>query len=327
MTKPPPFPTIDELRPAIEQVLNVILASGQALKSHRETLISGAIYAPHLLDGHRFKLLEAGFDYPSSIYYFQPTQADFEALVARQQAIVDKPPKDIFDPIRLPGLKGALLVGAPAEFGKQIHAWRKQDPDGTVFDSMTQHLVGRSLTKSGLLRQLYFRDSIELDVVTGEPGENEVHVGPFDLDEACDECGTPLFAVVAGETTGRLAFLSNLGPTIVIPLCPTCVAEHRSTTTSVDLPMPMNKAFDPATKRLVLGLTLPTFGGWHRYTCHLGGFPRWQQDPEYPKCPDCSKTMRFLLQVRGYSLDWGYCHPMCFVCDKCRTLKTVMQTD
>jgi hypothetical protein len=218
-------------------------------------------------------------------------------------------------------------MGATPAFGQQILRWREQTVDSGWFDASGQHEAARSLTKQGNLRELFYRPSIELDVMKDDPLPDEQHVGPFDLDECCSRCSTPLFAVVAAETTGRLAFLSHLGPTIVVPLCPTCVYEHRSTSARIDYAMPERTTPDPSAARLVLGFSLPLFGGWRRRTSHVGGFPRWEQYPEFPKCPDCRRAMRFLMKVNGHSLGWGYHDPMCFVCDKCRTFSTVVQTD
>lgn len=34
----------------------------------------------------------------------------------------------------------------------------------------------------------------------------------------------------------------------------------------------------------------------------LGGLPMWLQDPEYPRCPDCAKPMRFLAQFDNLAM-------------------------
>ena len=53
----------------------------------------------------------------------------------------------------------------------------------------------------------------------------------------------------------------------------------------------------------------------------LGGFPSWLQDPEYPKCPSCLKTMLFIAQIcmDDYVDELFYA----FLCeDGCRTAVT-----
>ena len=43
----------------------------------------------------------------------------------------------------------------------------------------------------------------------------------------------------------------------------------------------------------------------------LGGEPTWIQNPEYPRCPGCADTMRFVLQLdslhftTGLTWEWG----------------------
>jgi hypothetical protein len=47
--------------------------------------------------------------------------------------------------------------------------------------------------------------------------------------------------------------------------------------------------------RLVLGKKRKT--PYVNNGSHLGGYPAWVQSPEYPQCPSCQQTMRFIGQL------------------------------
>jgi len=53
---------------------------------------------------------------------------------------------------------------------------------------------------------------------------------------------------------------------------------------------------DPFDVRLVRLASTPSGRKWDNVT-RLGGFPNWEQEPEFLSCPECSRTMPFLLQV------------------------------
>lgn len=53
---------------------------------------------------------------------------------------------------------------------------------------------------------------------------------------------------------------------------------------------------------------------------HLGGYPCWLQDPEYPTCPVCLKTMIFVAQVHTGDFNWSDDIYYAFLCENaCRT--------
>jgi hypothetical protein len=33
--------------------------------------------------------------------------------------------------------------------------------------------------------------------------------------------------------------------------------------------------------------------------CKIGGYPAWTQDPDWPDCPRCQRTMQHLLALQG----------------------------
>ena len=61
----------------------------------------------------------------------------------------------------------------------------------------------------------------------------------------------------------------------------------------------------------------------------VGGFPAWEQSPEYPACPGCGKTMLFVAQIDSGD-NMGHCFwgdGMCYVfwCNDCATATTLYQ--
>lgn len=64
----------------------------------------------------------------------------------------------------------------------------------------------------------------------------------------------------------------------------------------------------------------------------LGGEPTWIQSPDFPHCPDCGRTMRFLLQLDSFDLAsgpewlWGSGGVLyTFWCDGCAVSATLWQ--
>jgi hypothetical protein len=64
----------------------------------------------------------------------------------------------------------------------------------------------------------------------------------------------------------------------------------------------------------------------------VGGEPTWIQSPDYPACPDCQRTMRFLLQFDSLEIEggpwwlWGSGGIMyAFWCDACSLTGTLWQ--
>lgn len=93
------------------------------------------------------------------------------------------------------------------------------------------------------------------------------------------------------------------------------------------LPIPLDRGSvrprvpsEPLVETTVRLATTPTRWQWQDWGLsnsrenlfRLGGHPTWIQGPEYPRCPDCARTMEFLLQLDsdlplqdGAPLYWG----------------------
>ena len=60
----------------------------------------------------------------------------------------------------------------------------------------------------------------------------------------------------------------------------------------------------------------------------LGGYPNWQQLPEYPACPECGNLMLHYAQVYCSEVTWcGGGTFYCFFCDDCRISAVHYQCD
>jgi hypothetical protein len=57
----------------------------------------------------------------------------------------------------------------------------------------------------------------------------------------------------------------------------------------------------------------------------LGGLPSWVQDSAFPKCPDCSGTMKFIAQVDNGQFPYHEGVYYAFLCASCRVTATTYQ--
>jgi hypothetical protein len=57
----------------------------------------------------------------------------------------------------------------------------------------------------------------------------------------------------------------------------------------------------------------------------IGGLPAWVQDSAFPKCPDCSGTMKFVAQVDNGQFPYHEGVYYAFLCASCRVTATTYQ--
>jgi hypothetical protein len=240
----------------------------------------------------------------------------------------------------------AMLAGGGSAVGVEaLRRWNNQPPDWAPelgcplgdFPTYGDWEFG----PNGELRPL--ASSIARELVPAESAS----VSGGSVDGRCPWCDRPLYrmldasvvdglpAEVAGPDAGR----------VVIATCITCgifttifteydgvgscrwAPENQRPDHLTD----RGQAWDlPTTNGLVAGSSRPTaFGGdaWSRGGSTLGGAPDWIQDPEYPSCPRCGRTMPFIAMITGDDL-WGEvaegCHYM-FLDSTCRLGATVYQ--
>jgi hypothetical protein len=71
---------------------------------------------------------------------------------------------------------------------------------------------------------------------------------------------------------------------------------------------------------------METAEGGIRSQSQIGGLPTWQQDPEYPSCPDCAQRMPFLGQIdMNEVIKYGEGLYYAFYCGNCQVSATIYQ--
>lgn len=164
--------------------------------------------------------------------------------------------------------------------------------------------------------------------------------------EPCKWCQHPLKALFEIDLSSPdMKFLHCKGQKISIGFCERCTL-HTKIFTSIDLngnfkwyeknerpEFPDYFDLDeeivsiPANE-LTLGSKKEVHGGPSSFlpvflfdygSSRVGGYPTWAQDPEYPRCPDCSQHMQFIGQVdlKQYSTPIGDEIYYAFICQNC----------
>lgn len=165
--------------------------------------------------------------------------------------------------------------------------------------------------------------------------------------ETCGSCGHGLVVLLDLNLTDlRLAFLGIPGERLRVATCDGCCIYSDTYFTEIDLNGSIawssrNKeqgAEPPSSEPFYLGaarnlvLDSAPRGPLRSLACceggsQLGGYPNWVQDAEYPACPQCGQTMRFIGQLvtadfRGEPAE-GI--TFCLVCPQYHTAATVYQ--
>ncbi len=203
--------------------------------------------------------------------------------------------------------------------------------------------AGWELAENGQRRDLIFHECWKLE--RGESGSNDGFVVISPREDSCPWCHATLTNLITfNPRAWKLEGLEAASDRIQVPTCEICTAfgtifgrfgESGSGWSGHNrkpnyLP-PDPSAFDrlpenrlhPTQPRGYLHAaewTLPT-----TYS-QLGGHPSWVQDAEYPPCPECAKSMKFIAQIshdeiveRTEGLYYA------FVCPDCRTTATSYQ--
>ncbi len=214
---------------------------------------------------------------------------------------------------------GDQVVQARFAMGKPF----KKGSHNLSFQSLMQN-AGWELTAQGQRRDLYYHSCFSL--ILNEQGNEEVS-SPVKTGRLCEErcrgCGRHLFALFDCDLRAPvLSFFSIHGSHLRMAMCPTCTMMGELVYIDVDwdgsvywsvdtgedpIEEPLEDLNDwedmPALRPavLVLGTSRPT--PYETYRAHtqeglsqFGGFPSWIQTPEYPLCPKCQQTMKFVGQ-------------------------------
>lgn len=210
--------------------------------------------------------------------------------------------------------------------------WQQTPPSWTPaygrmapFQIFTQY-AGWELSPDGQRRDLCHQSCYELVPIEQIPTDSAS--SPLNVfaptDERCHWCGRPLVALFDCDLRDkRLAFLDKEREWLRILACPNCSVQDSRIITDIDasgnahwskangeadqyLDRDLYGGYEdhmPTAKRhLVLGpprkTPYETIGlYWHTGLSQIGGYPEWVQYPEYPLCPDCQQTMKFVGQL------------------------------
>jgi hypothetical protein len=203
--------------------------------------------------------------------------------------------------------------------------------------------AGWELTDGGHKRQLYFDNCRMLNRgVSSAPEHFKAFVERTD---ACPWCGTKLTNLIEVTPSAFSPLAECGGGSIQVSTCEVCAmfvpiigrldrdghGEWASANTRPDyLPDDAATRVRCPQDRLSPGPARPPFYAADQFLptnfSQLGGHPTWIQDAEYPRCPDCRKTMLFLGQIDNHDL-WELAEGMyyAFICPNCRTTATNYQ--
>lgn len=253
------------------------------------------VYPGILRPFHR-RLVDAGFVWPPELYYGMD-----EDTAAHIVKLIDGRPEAA-------GRLLSVLVTTPtATAAAAVTRWQAVTPDWTAEFfwpvSRYPHIGGWELDNEGRIRRLTSPSAHALVPNDGTGISGGV------LNESCGWCGMALWRVLDIEG-------------IVAGTCIRCGC-YTTIFTDQDLggavrwavensrPQFLGRDDDtwelPDDVRLHVGAARPTsYSGtaWDAGGSTLGGLPDWIQDPEYPACPRCDKTMTYRGMITGPDL-WG----------------------
>lgn len=295
-----------------------------------------AAFVPGSLVDVQKRLVNIGVFYPGILYY-QASAAVRDQLLAR----VDDP-----------GANANHLLKSLAWIGddvvcRRFHEWRGVTPEWSkrlyMAPDRYAEEAGWTLTPEGTRRDLYFSTCYPIVSAGTANGELEIQQSRSD---ACRWCGQTLINLLGIDLTlPALAFLGLEGSRLIILSCVRC-SDYASIASDIDLrgnavwrkdnERPRFNGFDSdeweyqsfhwtlASPRRSPFEAHPNF--MYRGTSQIGGYPSWEQDSAFPKCPECRQSMTFIGQVAGSDLDDDMeGHTYAFVCAECRAASTVYQ--
>lgn len=181
----------------------------------------------------------------------------------------------------------------------------------------------------------------ERDVMTSPPVKTFAPSG-----SACPWCFQPLSHMIALDLEDlRLKFIPFAGPKLPVLTCHRCacygpffakvdsagealphpgMARPRylpDSTEQWDLPAWAGVTVSLAPRRAIHAVDW----GMELKSSQIGGLPCWVQNAEYPKCPDCARTMSFLAQLNDDDFPGHEGTHYAFLCAACRVTSTGYQ--
>jgi hypothetical protein len=235
---------------------------------------------------------------------------------------------------------------------KQFLSWRKRPPRWrsslNVAPEVYTRQAGWELTPDGKRRDLYYSKCYPLARTT----DNDItDPQPIEIAEEssskCEWCSRTLTVLLDLDLSHQpFSFLGTSGTRLRVSTCDVCTC-YGTIFTEVDwdgcsewsaqnqkpqyLPGDSEKWERLPSHRLVLSKSergVYNAADWRIpiFRSQIGGYPTWIQDAEYPKCPVCSRCMRFIAQVAREDLEeYGEGVYYVFLCQSCKVAATSYQ--
>lgn len=291
------------------EVLQAVTAAADD-NSAWDRIVALAQDRPELLAPHLLQLIETNTWFPPYVFRAMTEETATEVVGRIDDGLL---PPGLY---RLAAGRTQAAADAFARWAAEPPQWLSHFPAGLGAQG---HVGGWELGSDGRRRDLTSQSATALVAV--DEGGSGVSGGA--LDDSCGWCDLPMWRLLEVDR----ALLPDLFPdspgTLVISTCVRCgtyadlFTEQGSFVPDNGEPGFIGDADDewelPDEGQLALGSVRPhpwatgTGRGWST----LGGLPKWEQDPAYPACPRCSRTMPYIGQITGRDLDgeWGQgCH-------------------
>lgn len=325
----------------------------------RNLLKDLAIFMPGCLHAIYPELIKRGIFYPGEMYLGADAQTRDRLI-----AMIDESREHDFllhsvlaclawigDDVALASFR--RWRAAPPAWWQQLpfHWWQTVPYQPPTLERCAKE-AGWELTREGGRRELFvqgWRQLVPIETAQVQEDSGSVMAG-MQYGEHCAWCGRPLawlFDLDLGNPA--LAFLGMPGKRLHIPACEWC-GLSATTYAEVDFsggshwsqvngPKPAHiddrpDAYGPGWKEQRFRVSPLSANPYEPLTSHtglnpsrLGGLPRWIQAADYPPCPECQRTMRFIGQLETSAIvRW---HPegitYAFVCIECGKAATVYQ--
>ncbi|MCR3759229.1 DUF1963 domain-containing protein [Clostridium felsineum] len=236
------------------------------------------------------------------------------------------------------------IVSLFNEWKSQPPVWKEKlyiEPEEYALEA------GWELDEKGKKRELFYKESYALvDAVKINKNDNPVKI-LSDLEEKCPWCNSPLIVLFEFDLSHpSLEFLKLSGKRLRIATCDICTC-YGTIYTEIDgegnykwssfnkkpsyLPDVEDEEEIQYNNNLVLAQEKRSC--YHAASpfaqtsiSQIGGHPTWLQDAEYPKCPKCNKSMKFIGQIDSEDvMEYGEGVKYAFICEECNIAATNYQ--
>ncbi|ARC86530.1 hypothetical protein U732_3274 [Clostridium argentinense CDC 2741] len=230
-----------------------------------------------------------------------------------------------------------------------FHEWKKNTPKwrNKLYVPPEEYSLeaGWELTEDGERRDLFYRDCYAIE--KKNDAEDEPILFLQIQDKKCEWCGGDLVNLFSFDLTNSLFQFMNLnGVRLNIATCHVCNC-YGTIYTDIDTngavhwsklnikPQYLCDANDEEaiTPKGPIRMSRVKRNCYHAASqflettfSQIGGHPTWIQDAEYPKCPKCSKHMKFIGQVDWADIvEYGEGMYYAFICEECNIAATNYQ--